>query len=157
MHTYAPPVSGASVSVSKTTVSADSVIVNDAPPPPPYNVLGYATDGLGAPVFGAAVTVTDVNTGAVWTTVTDDVYGYYMVDLNTQPTLWVAGDTIHVDVVKGFLSGSNEGIAMSPGNEAFLWLDVSLTGAPPPVTYTVTLMVTDTFGQTASTSMDVTI
>jgi PKD repeat protein len=95
-------------------------------PPPPYSVFGYVTDSGGAPVFGASVTVTDAGTGAVWTAVTDDVYGLYLVDLNTNATGWAADDTIVVTVTMGALSGTNSGIAMAPGSESALWLDVVL-------------------------------
>lgn len=139
----------------KAGAQTDAVIINQGPPPPPYNVFGYVTDSSGDPVFAASVTVTDVTTGTVWTTVSDDLYGYYIVDLNTQPTGWASGDTIRVDVVKGAMSGSNEGIAMSPGNEAYLWLDVTVQGAQM---YTVTLMVTDMFGQTSTpVSVDIVV
>jgi PKD repeat protein len=156
-HTYVPP-AGLSSMVVKASMGTNSVIVNDAPPPPPYTVFGYVVDSIGNPVFLADVTITDVNTGQVWTTTSDDLYGFYMVDLNQPlPVTWAAGDTIRVDVVKGPLSGTATGIAMGPGTEAYLQLDVTVTGVLPPTLFTVTLTVTDTFGQTAMIHMDVPI
>jgi hypothetical protein len=100
--------------------------INDGPPPPPYTVFGYLTDNLGNPALLVLVTITDNNTGAVWTNVTDDVFGFYTVDLNTQPLNWNASDTIYVYATDGTYEGSNEGIALGPGNEAYLWLNIAM-------------------------------
>jgi hypothetical protein len=158
-HTY----SGAAAPVVKlgSLPSKASSIINAAPPPPPYSCFGYVTDAVGNPVFGAAVLITDINTGTTWTTTTDFVYGYYIVDLNMyfpNPVGWSNGDTIQVSVTLGALSGTAQGIAGAPGNEAYLWLDVVLHSAGPnPHDVTVTLTVTDEFGQTSSTSKVVTV
>jgi PKD repeat protein len=97
------------------------------PPPPPYQVFGYAMDSSLAPIYGALVTVTDLRTGAIWTTVTDNEYGYYLVDLNTNMTGWAAGDTVQVVITSGSMSGSASGVAGAAGNEAYLWLDIVLS------------------------------
>jgi PKD repeat protein len=95
------------------------------PPPAPYTVWGYVTDSGGSPVLGAMVTITDLRTGAVWTAITDDEYGYYWLDnLNTNETGWAMGDTIEVAASYGGMMGTNSGIAGSLGNEAALELDV---------------------------------
>lgn len=107
---------------ASTQVTVDTGVI----PPPPYSVFGYVTDSSGAAVLGASVTVTDAGTGSVWTAVTDDVYGLYIVDLNSNATGWAADDTIVVTVTMGALSGTNSGIAMAPGSESALWLDVVL-------------------------------
>ena len=80
----------------------------------------------GNPALLVLVTITDNNTGAVWTNVTDDVFGFYTVDLNTQPLNWNASDTIYVYATDGTYEGSNEGIALGPGNEAYLWLNIAM-------------------------------
>jgi PKD repeat protein len=95
------------------------------PPPAPYTVWGYVTDSGGSPVFGAIVTITDLSTGAVWTAITDDEYGYYWLDnLNTNETGWAVGDTIEVTASYGGMMGTNSGIAGVPPNEASLQIDV---------------------------------
>jgi hypothetical protein len=137
-------------------------VINAGIPPTPYNCWGYVVDGVGNPVFDAIVTVTDLATGTVWATMTDLVYGYYSIDLNMyweSPTGvgWAAGDTIKVDVVKDAAIGSVEGIAQGPGNEAYMQLDVVVTGGGPlPHNFTITLTVTDLLGQSSSVSKIVT-
>jgi hypothetical protein len=87
---------------------------------------------------------------------TDDLYGFYMVDLNIpQPSMWAGGDTIRVDVVKGTLTGTTEAIV--DANAAYLQLDLVVSGEVPPTVYTVTLTVADAFGQTATISKDIAI
>lgn len=108
------------------SVPADTT---QGPPPPPYNVFGYVTDAGGNPVVSVLVTVTDNNTGAEWTNVTDDTYGYYMVDLNTQVGNWSDGDIIYVYASDGAFEGSNES-AVDAG-AAYLWLDIELTTVIP--------------------------
>lgn len=100
-------------------------------PPPPYSVWGYVTDAALNPIYGATATVVDLRTGAVWTYTDVDLLGFYSVDLNSNATGWAAGDTINVTLVKDTLIGWNEGIALSPGNEAYLELDAELSVAIP--------------------------
>jgi PKD repeat protein len=148
-HDYSAGTSSAANAGSKTTTNMNS----EEAPPMPYVVFGFVTDPYGNPVFGASVTVTDVNTGSVWTTTTDFEYGYYGVDLywGNLPLIidyWMAYDVVKVTAEYDGMVGWNEGVLMSPGNEAFLWLDISI-GAP---SHLVTLTVTDSIGQTASVS-----
>jgi hypothetical protein len=109
------------------------VKTEQGPPPPPYNVFGYVLDSLANPQIGVFVTITDNNTGAVWTNVSDD-YGFYMVDLRADAVVagsggvnWSYNDVIYVNATDGVFEGSNEGIAVDP----YLWLDISLTVAIP--------------------------
>jgi PKD repeat protein len=155
-HTYPAAPGAPAVLVTSKSVSTESVTIDQGPPPPPYTVFGYVTDTLGQPVLLAEVLVTDVNTGFTWATTTDELYGFYMVDLNIpQPSMWAGGDSIRVDVIKGILTGSATGIA--DANAAYLSLDVVVSGEVPPTVYTVTLTVADAFGQTASISKDISI
>jgi hypothetical protein len=96
------------------------------PPPPPYSVFGYVYDSLGNLAFSASVTVTDVTTGAVWTTITDTEYGYYLVDLESNETGWDMGDTILVEITLGTDAGFNTGVAAG----GYLQLDVSMVAIP---------------------------
>jgi PKD repeat protein len=91
-----------------------------SPPPPPISVFGYVTDSLGGLVFGAEVTITDVNTGAVWTAVTDNVYAYYMIDLNSNETGWAYGDTMQVAATSSLMTGSSVGVILG----AYVQIDV---------------------------------
>jgi PKD repeat protein len=112
----------------KSTSQEVTVNHHSSPPPTPYVVWGYVYDNVGGPVFGAPVIITDLRTGAVWTTMTDMDYGYYWLDdLNTNETGWTVGDTIQVTVTSGGYTGTGMGIAGSPGNEAYLQVDVYLT------------------------------
>jgi phosphatidate phosphatase APP1 len=160
-HTYGMT---ASPVLARHTVSMDKS-ANAAPiflaPPPPYNCLGYVTDALGSPVLNAPVTITDLNTGTVWTTTTDAEYGYYMLNLNMyypSPVGWAVGDTIQVSATSGTLAGSATGVAGSIGNEAYLWIDVTVRGTGPVAhDFVVTLTVTDMIGQTDSVTQTVTV
>jgi hypothetical protein len=109
------------------------VTVSDpsSPPPTPYNVWGYVFDSGANPAFSVDVTITDTDTGAVWYTMTDTEYGYYMVDLNTNESGWNWDDTILVEAMTFTEYGSNTGVTGSPGNEAALQLDISMTGGIP--------------------------
>jgi PKD repeat protein len=145
-HTYS--IGTSSTTKTGSMISGGSSIIISVP----YVVFGYVYDPLGNPVFGAPVTITDLNTGSIWTTTTDFDYGYYMVDIRGGGSLpsildgsWVPGDTIRVTVEYGGMVGSNEGIIMGPGSEAYLWLDVYVTGG-----HLITLTVTDTLGQTGT-------
>jgi PKD repeat protein len=106
--------------------SSTLVTVSDPPQPqpPPYSVFGYVADASSNMIFGASVVITDVRSGAIWATTTDFEYGYYMVDLTTNYTGFLADDTIVVSVTYGSLSGSASGVIMAPGNEAYIWLDI---------------------------------
>jgi PKD repeat protein len=103
-----------------------SVSSPTSPPPQPYTVIGYVYDSLGGNVFGASIIISDARTGAVWTTATDFVYGYYEMNLNTNETGWAMGDIITVTAISGGLTGSASGETGAPGNEAFLYLNVIL-------------------------------
>ncbi len=109
------------------------VTVSDpsSPPPTPYNVWGYVLDSLGSPAFSVPVTITDTTTGAVWNTLTDTEFGYYMVDLNTNETGWAMGHTMSVEANNGLEMGTNSGVAGDPGNEAALQLDITMGAIIP--------------------------
>lgn len=158
-HTYVPTLTLSMPRISLSAPGTESLIA--AAPPPPYACFGYVKDGVGNPVFEAAVTITDLNTGTVWTTTTDAAYGYYMVDLNMYYETgvgWNTGDTIEVSAAKGGATGTAQGIAMGPGNEAFLWLDITVSGGEPTAhDMPITLTVTDMLGQSTSATKIVTL
>ncbi|HXK36788.1 MAG TPA: PKD domain-containing protein, partial [Candidatus Paceibacterota bacterium] len=143
-HTYA-----SSYSPAQTVASA---ISTSDYPPPPFPVVGYvyADDGI-TPVFGCTVTVTNIRTGDSGTTTTEYDYGVYMIDLADQlffPSGWMEGDFIQVTAESGVFAGSASG-PIEPG-VGYLWLDVIL--GPTVSSYTITLTVTDTIGQTRTAS-----
>jgi hypothetical protein len=105
---------------SQVTVSNPS-----DPPPSPYNLLSMVTNSDASPALFAIVTITDLRTGAVWTAVTDDTYGYIQVDLlGSNETGFALGDTIQLDVISadGSTTGTNTGIASG----GYLQVDVVL-------------------------------
>jgi len=160
-HTYVPDAGTSMPSVS--AIGTDSVVINAGIPPQPYTCWGYVTDAGGNPVLAASVMVTDLITSTVWTTTTDLEYGYYSVDLNMYwedpaGVGWAEGDVIQVDVTKGAGTGSAQGIALGPGNEAFMQLDIVILGGEPVAhDFTITLTVTDMMGQSTSVSKIVTL
>ena len=124
----------------------------------PYPLWGYVylPDGSACP--GASVLVTNENTAESAMVETDSVYGAYMIYLNDPaifPSYCSSGDVINVTVSFGNMVGWNEGIAFSPGFEAFLNLDATLTPMPGTACYSITLKVTDTIGQTDQVMKDV--
>jgi hypothetical protein len=136
-------------------------------PGPPHAVFGWTTDANGDPVNGAIVSVTNVRTGEtiVWDETReswDPNSNIYSVDCSEfqlivapATTSWVFGDILHVEATKGTYTGfSDAPITNTP--EGYDIIDVVLyPGAAP--TYTITLLVTDSFGRTATTSMEVTL
>lgn len=111
------------------------------PPPAPYNVWGYVLDSLGNPAFNVPITITDTNTGAIWTSVTDTEYGYYMVNLNElNETGWNYDDTIVVVAETGTEIGTNTGTAVAPA----LQLDISMVIIPE-----FTVMIVPVLGMVA--------
>jgi PKD repeat protein len=101
------------------------------PPPMPYNVWGYVLDSIGGMAFSVPVTITDTTTGAVWSTVTDTEFGYYMVDLNLNETGWAMGHTIEVEANSGLEVGTNSGVAGALGYEAAMQLDITMVAVIP--------------------------
>lgn len=137
-HTFVPPVLQAIAPMGGSILQT---------PPPPYNVFGFTTDSSGAVVPLATVTITDMRTGVSVVVVSDPDYGYYEYNLNNIPSGWLSGDVIKVDAVKGTLSGSAQGTAISTA--PYLWLDITMSGqVPVPFDVTITLTVTDIYGQT---------
>ncbi len=122
-------------------------------PLPPQNVQGYTLDNLGNPLGNVEVTITNTRTGEVVVVYSDPVYGWYEYDMNTLLLGWMDGDLITVDATLPGWSGSNQGVmlAISP----VLYMDITLY--PSVMTFTVSLTVTDTLGQTATMSIPVEI
>jgi hypothetical protein len=160
-HTYVQD--GGLAVLPASAIGTDSVVINAGIPPQPYTCWGYVTDTGGSPVLAASVTITDITTGTMWTGTTDMEYGYYSVDLNMywespEGVGWAEGDVIQVDVTKGAGTGTAQGIALGLGNEAFMKLDIVMIGGEPVAhEFTITLTVTDTYGQSTSVSEIVTL
>jgi hypothetical protein len=90
----------------------------DTPPGTPYPVGGYTygPDGM-TPEKGAAVNVTNVNTGFYWLTTSSMTTGFYSVVIYA-----VADDLIHAEAVLGELFGEAEKLASG----SFMQLDVTM-------------------------------
>ena len=97
-------------------------------PPPPYFVNGYTYDGSGAVLPGCLVNVTNMRTLEYNTTVSDPIYGFYKVDLNAMPSLYLVGDPINVTATKDTAVGWNDSVTTSG---PYLWVDVTLSGIIP--------------------------
>ena len=97
----------------------------------------YASDGT--ILTGCSVTVTNLRSGQVVNTISDDYNGGYAVTLTSDRP----GDVIEVTAIKGNCYGANSGAFEYGGGFDFLWLDVTLDG----VIATITLTVTDAAGQ----------
>jgi hypothetical protein len=87
------------------------------------SVVGFVYEADGTtPVTGAAVIVTNLNTGASGSTLTD-IFGYYSVDVGELPGGVALDDIINVTATKNLKIGWNEG--------AFSWdvtfLDITLS------------------------------
>jgi PKD repeat protein len=126
-----------------------------APPGFPFTVAGftYLSDGVTL-LPGAMVTVTNTRTGEA-ATVFSDAVGYYSIDINERtlyPSGYLNGDIINATAVSGVAIGWNEGVADE--EVGFLLLNVLLSGTPE-VPFTITLIVTDALGQTATVSQTV--
>jgi PKD repeat protein len=149
---------GSGITASHTYSSGKSMTTSSSgkAPPPPYSVFGYTYGPDGVAIPGVDVVVTNKNTSYYLTTVSDE-YGFYSVDLNTIQGGWQGGNIINVTATYGTLIGWNESVAVSGG--AYLWIDVHLqeTAAEEPMVVTITLTVTDTKGQTASISKQITL
>jgi hypothetical protein len=99
-------------------------------PPPPNNVFGLTTDEFGGMLFDCAITILNVNSGAVNYTTSYNYegsgYAYYEFNLNDMDGGWTDGDIIRVtatNVTLG-LEGQREGaITLLAG---FLSLDITL-------------------------------
>jgi hypothetical protein len=109
-------------------------------PPPAYVVLGYAYDSVGSVVPGITVVVTDLRTGNTWTGIDDIEPGFYIIDLNSNVSGWLSGDTINVTVTSGALIGWGEKVAGSEG-EVALQIDVTMVDNTIPEFSTIVLPV----------------
>jgi hypothetical protein len=95
-------------------------------PPPPLSLFGYTYGPDGLPLYGCAVTATDLRTGEHLLTTSDAVYGMYIIDdLTMLPGGWMLGDTIRVTATMGTLSGSADVVIVDP-TLPNLWVDVTL-------------------------------
>jgi hypothetical protein len=95
-------------------------------PPPPLSLFGYTYGPDGLPLYGCAVTATDLRTGEHLLTTSDAVYGMYIIDdLTMLPGGWMLGDTIRVTATMGTLSGSADVVSVDP-TLPNLWVDVTL-------------------------------
>jgi PKD repeat protein len=108
-----------------TTSTQVTVTSPSDPPPPPFTLFGYIYDSGGNLAFLASVTVTDLNTGAVWYAMTDDTYGYYLVYLINE-TGFTVGDTVLVEATLGTDSGFATGVTA----EAWIEVDVTMVVIP---------------------------
>jgi hypothetical protein len=133
-HTYGGTLSA--VSASTESIGPDIVIEPDT-------IYGYTYAADGTLLPDCDVTVTNIRSGDVVTTVSDSEYAFYMVSLYYD----YPGDVIQVTAVKGGLSGTNSGVIDYGGGFALLQLDVYLLAGPGHV---LTLTVTDTLGQTST-------
>jgi hypothetical protein len=138
-HTYVEP-----------TVREAPPGTDDDPPGNPFGVYGYtfAADGV-TKLALCDVTVTNVDTGYSWSTISGAT-GFYSIGI-----FGTAGDTIRVEAVKGDLYGITEVEATG----VYQNIDVTLVGEEPPipVDFEVTLTVTDDDGATASVTQTVTV
>jgi PKD repeat protein len=167
--TWGDGTTGTGVTATHTYAAAAMVVhvSSGRVPGPPHAVFGFTTDANGDPVNGAIVSVTNVRTGEtiVWDETReswDPNMNIYSVDCSEFQLIvppatqsWVTGDILHVEATKGTYTGFTDApITNTP--EGYDIIDVVLyPGAAP--TYTITLLVTDSFGRTATISRDVTL
>jgi len=81
--------------------------VGDNPPPFPFYVAGYTTTASFVHVPNCVVTITDVTTGAVNTTVSDST-GFYFKDIQTGNPAINVGDVISVTAHDSTMTGTNQ-------------------------------------------------
>jgi hypothetical protein len=104
-------------------------------------VIGYVYDQSGAPALECLVKVKNMRTGEFMLTWTDDVYGYYQIDLTSFPTRFAFGDMINVTAFDGSIAGYGQAPAT---DTSFLWLDVTLNSHDIPTPQVmITLWVYD--------------
>ena len=141
-HDYAVP----------TAASAPMSSTGRQPPGSPYPIAGYCYDGdTTTKLAGCSVVVTDVTKGVSSPVLTSSATGYYSTDLGSWAA-WSLGDEIKVTATLGDKYGEKTGYVAGTG----LALIVRLYGTgPPPFEVTITLTVTDTWGQTATVSQKV--
>ncbi len=133
-----------------TTHTYDEPGVRDAPPGTPFGVYGYTFASDGVTKLGSCdVTITNVDTGFSWTTISG-ITGFYSIGI-----YGTAGDTILVEAAKGDLYGSTTAVATG----VTLNVDVTLVGEEPPVPFDfeVTLTVMDDDGAIDSVTQTVTV
>ena len=108
-------------------------------PLPPFPIAGYTYDGYGNPLPGCNVTVTNLNTGASLTNVSDPDYAFYIFDLGTIAYGWQVGDVLRVSATWDTLSASIDVLLTNESTSAgFLQIDLVLRQAgPPPPPFTV--------------------
>jgi len=97
----------------------------------PYSIWGYvfASDGVTGMIY-CNVTITNTRTGGSMVTTTDDLFGYYMIDIALLPMGSIPGDAINVTIANDTAIGWAEGVFLGPGNEAAMRLDVILHDYP---------------------------
>jgi len=141
-HTYAVP----------TAAMAPMSSTGRQPPGSPYPIAGYCYDGdTTTKLAGCSVVVTDVTKGVSSPVLTSSATGYYSTDLGSWAA-WSLGDEIKVTATLGDKYGEKTGYVAGTG----LALSVRLYGTgPQPFEVTITLTVTDTWGQTATVSKKV--
>ena len=145
-HTYGIP----------TVASASAAATGKGRAPgPPHPVYGFTfgPDGV-TPMTDCAMTFTVVRTGEVITYTEEAGANAYVIDLSMFQDGYVIGDILHVTATKGLYSGFTDA-PVSAGDVD--QVDVTLEIAHGSALMTITLTVTDTIGQTASTSRQVTI
>lgn len=143
-HTYSGAKAQSLTTESRVSIQADPV--------PPYYVAGYTLDSTGAALPDCQLTISNMRTG-MSVVIMSDALGFYMWDIANQlEGGYLVGDLINVTAVKGTAIGWNEGLAAAGG---YIQLDVTLVA--PPFDVTITLIVTDTKGQTSTMTMKVTL
>jgi PKD repeat protein len=148
-------------------VSGSAISGKAGAPGPPHGLAVSTVDADGEPMNGAIVTVTNVRTGEsiIWDETRefwDPTQNTYIMDcseftLVVPPATqsWVYGDILHVEATLGTWSGITDApITNTPAGYDVINV-VMYPGVAP--TYTVTLLVTDSFGRTDTTSWVVTL
>ena len=146
-HTYStPPVAAASDVSGKSRA-----------PGPPHPIWGYTfgADGV-TPLNGCVVTVTNLATMEAITYTQAADSNIYSIDMSEFQLGYAFGNILDVTAVKGTMIGTTQAPITDNAN-GYDQIDVILLPTGGSATVTITLTVTDTIGQTASVSQQVTI
>jgi PKD repeat protein len=146
-HTYStPPVAAASDVSGKSRA-----------PGPPHPIWGYtfAADGV-SPLNGCVVTVTNLATMEAITYTQAADSNIYSIDMSEFQLGYAFDNMLDVTAVKGTSVGTTQAPITDNAN-GYDQIDVVLLPTGGSATVTITLTVTDTIGQTASVSQQVTI